>query len=34
MGTIVGCEYMLELTKQPFRDIPDYSEKNKSLCIR
>ena len=24
---IVGCEYMLGLTKQLFRDIPDYSEK-------
>ena len=34
MRAIVGCEYMLGLTKQLFRDIPDYSEKNKSLCIR
>lgn len=27
MRAIVGCEYMLGLTKQLFRDIPDYSEK-------
>ena len=35
VGVIVGCEYMLGLTKQFFLEIyQTIQKKNKSLCIR